>query len=62
MADLNDIAEVLASALTEVNLSGELDVEMDGKEKIVAVGDKGDQAAVKVIIQTPESVDDEATI
>ena len=51
MADIKDISSVIASALGEVNVSGKLDVTMDGEERVVAIGDKGDQVTVTVAVQ-----------
>ena len=52
MADLNDI--VISSALEEVGVSGGLDVQMDGKERVVNLGDKGDDVEVAVTVKRVE--------
>ena len=54
MADIKDVSTVIASALEEVSLSGKLDVHMDGHQKVVAIGDKGEQVEVKVQVELVE--------
>ncbi len=50
MANLNDVTSVIASALAEVSMSGKLDVQMDGEEQVVVIGDKGEDVVVTVLV------------
>jgi hypothetical protein len=51
MADIKDVTAVIASALTEVNLAGSLDVKMDGGESIEGLGvPSGDDVEVTVVV------------
>lgn len=51
MADIQDISTVIASALEEVSVSGKLDVIVDGEERVVSIGDKGDDVVVRVVVE-----------
>jgi hypothetical protein len=51
VADIKDVTAVIASALTEVNLAGSLDVKMDGGESIEGLGVRsGDDVEVTVVV------------
>ena len=51
VADIQDISTVIASALEEVSVSGKLDVIVDGEERVVSIGDKGDDVVVRVVVE-----------
>ena len=55
MANTNDIATTIASALSEVGVSGKLDVAMDGNTAAVIVGQPGgDDVRVEVLVTPVE--------
>ncbi|MDN4634140.1 hypothetical protein QCD71_21725 [Sphingomonas sp. PsM26] len=58
MADIKDVTAVVASALTEVNLGGSLDVMMDDGEVVEAIGEAGGDAVEVVVIVC--RIDDQA--
>lgn len=41
MADINDVSTTIASALAEVGVSGQLDVQMEGSKAVTIVGEPG---------------------
>lgn len=51
MADINDVATVIASALTEIGLHGYVDLEMDGAKRAASVGSLGDEVEVTVTVR-----------
>ena len=52
MAEIKDIRDTIASALTEVGVSGTLDVTMDGTETVVTVGEvHGEEVEVVVTVK-----------
>jgi len=52
MADIKDVRDTIASALTEVGVSGTLDVTMDGAESVVTVGEvHGEEVEVVVTVK-----------
>ena len=53
MADANDVATAIASALTEVSVAGVVDVEIDGKTKVVPVGSFNDPDVVVSVMVKP---------
>lgn len=53
MADIIDLSTVIASALSEVSVNGTLDVEMDGENKVVAIGKHSGEDVEVVVTVTP---------
>jgi hypothetical protein len=52
MADIKDVSQTIASALGEVGVTGTLDVNMDGAEKIITVGEtRDDDLEIHVVVK-----------
>ena len=52
MANINDISAVITSALNEVSVAGTLDVDMDGKHRVAALGMSGsDDVEITVTVR-----------
>ena len=54
MADIKDVTAVIASALAEVNVSGELDVQMDGRQAVQVLDAMGEPVKVVVSVEPVE--------
>jgi hypothetical protein len=51
MADIKDVSNVIQSALAEIGINGELQVDMEGDHVAKPIGHAaGDEMAVKVVI------------
>ena len=58
MADANDVASAIASALTEVSVTGIVDVDLDGKTKVLPIGDtKNPDVVVRVMVDPGAKAD-----
>ena len=56
MADINDVSAVIASALSEVSLTGTLDVSMDGAETVKTLGEAGGDDVEVIVIVKPAAI------